>query len=57
MAADAIKQQQKDESKVFQQEIYTYMLSRKSKGQMVINIQDVEETMYFLKEVAQMVHP
>jgi len=44
MSADAVKQQQDDESKVFQQEIYTYLLKRKSKGQMVINIQDVEES-------------
>ena len=33
-----------DESKIFQQEIYTYLLKRKTRGQMVINIQDVEET-------------
>ena len=44
MDADVVKQQQRDESKVFQQEIYTYMLNRKTKGQMVINLQDVEET-------------
>jgi len=44
MEADVVKQQQKDESKVFQQEIYTYMLNRKTKGQMTINLQDVEET-------------
>lgn len=44
MSADGIKQQQEDESRVFQQEIYSYMLMRKSKGQMVIDIQDVGET-------------
>ena len=38
------KRVSEDESKVFQQEIYTYLLKRKSRGQMVINIQDVEET-------------
>jgi hypothetical protein len=49
MEADVVKQQQKDESKVFQQEIYTYMLNRKTKGQMTINLQDVEETNVILK--------
>jgi len=44
MSAESVKQQQNEESKVFQQEIYTYLLKRKSKGQMVINILDVEET-------------
>ena len=44
MSAETVKQQQEDESKIFQQEIYTYLLKRKTRGQMVINIQDVEET-------------
>ena len=44
MSAESVKQQQNEESKVFQQEIYTYLLKRKTKGQMVINILDVEET-------------
>ena len=44
MSAETVKQQQEDESKIFQQEIYTYLLKRKIRGQMVINIQDVEET-------------
>ena len=49
MDAETVKQQQEDESKVFQQEVYTYMLMRKSKRQMVIDIQDVEETNVILK--------
>ena len=49
MSAETVKQQQDDEAKVFQQEIYSYMLQRKSKGQMVIDIQDVEETNVALK--------
>ena len=49
MSAETVKQQQEDEAKVFQQEIYSYMLQRKSKGQMVIDIQDVEETNVILK--------
>ena len=49
MSAETVKQQQDDEAKVFQQEIYSYMLQRKSKGQMVIDIQDVEETNVILK--------
>ena len=44
MSAETVKQQQQDEAKVFQQEIYTYILKRKAKRQMVIDIQDVEET-------------
>ena len=50
MSAEAVKQQQIAEAKVFQQEIYTYMLKRKSKGQMVIDIQDVEKTNVVLKK-------
>ena len=49
MDAETVKQQQEDESKVFQQEIYTYMLKRKANRQMVIDIQDVEETNVTLK--------
>ena len=49
MSAETVKQQQEDESKVFQQEIYTYMLKRKANRQMVIDIQDVEETNVTLK--------
>ena len=49
MSAETVKQQQDDEAKVFQQEVYSYMLQRKSKGQMVIDIQDVEETNVILK--------
>jgi len=49
MSAETVKQQQDDEAKVFQQEVYSYMLQRKSKGQMVIDIQDVEETNVALK--------
>ena len=42
--AEAIKESQKTSAIEFQQEIYKYMLKRKSKGQMVVEIQDVEET-------------
>ena len=49
MSAETVKQQQDDEAIVFQQEVYSYMLQRKSKGQMVIDIQDVEETNVALK--------
>ena len=49
MSAETVKQQQDDEAKVFQQEVYSYMLQRKSKRQMVIDIQDVEETNVALK--------
>jgi len=49
MSAETVKQQQDDEAKVFQQEIYTYMLKRKANRQMVIDIQDVEETNVTLK--------
>ena len=49
MSAETVKQQQDDEAIVFQQEVYSYMLQRKSKRQMVIDIQDVEETNVALK--------
>jgi hypothetical protein len=42
--AEAIKESQRTSSLEFQQEIYKYMLKRKSKGQIHVNIQDVEET-------------
>jgi len=42
--AEAIKESQRTSSLEFQQEIYKYMLKRKSKGQMLVSIQDVDET-------------
>ena len=44
MTADVLKEQQLSEGKVFQQEIYTYLLKRKTKGQMLIDIQEIEST-------------
>lgn len=41
---DAIKESQKTSAIEFQQEIYSYMLKRKGRGQMIVNIQDVDET-------------
>jgi hypothetical protein len=43
-SAEAIKESQRTSSLEFQQEIYKYMLKRKTKGQMHVIIQDVEET-------------
>lgn len=42
--ADAIQESQRTSSIEFQQEIYKYMLKRKSKGKILVDIQDVEET-------------
>ena len=42
--AEAIKESQRTSSIEFQQEIYRFLLKRKSQGKMFINIQDVEET-------------
>ena len=44
MTAEVLKEQQLSEGKVFQQEIYTYLLKRKTKGQMLIDIQEIEST-------------
>lgn len=44
MTADAMIEAQKTESINFQQEIYSFMLKRKSQGKFFIDIQDVEET-------------
>ena len=41
---EAIKESQRTSATEFQQEIYSYMLFRKSKGQMFVEIQDVDET-------------
>ena len=43
-SAEAIKESQRTSSIEFQQEIYKYMLKRKSKGKILVDIQDVEET-------------
>jgi hypothetical protein len=42
--AEAIKESQRTSSFEFQQEIYKYLLKRKTQGKMQVNIQDVEET-------------
>ena len=42
--AEAIKESQRTSSLEFQQEIYKYLLKRKTQGNMQVNIQDVEET-------------
>ncbi len=42
--ADAIQESQRTSSIEFQQEIYKYMLKRKSKGKILVDVQDVEET-------------
>lgn len=42
--AEAIKESQRTSSLEFQQEIYKFLLKRKSQGKMHVNIQDVEET-------------
>jgi len=42
--AEAIKESQRTSAIEFQQEIYKYMLKRKSQGHMVVEVQDVEET-------------
>jgi len=44
ITAEVLREQQLSEAKVFQQEIYTYLLKRKSKGQMSIDIQEIEST-------------
>ena len=44
VSAEVLREQQLSEAKVFQQEIYTYLLKRKSKGQMSIDIQEIEST-------------
>ena len=38
------------DSRLFQEEIYNYLLKRKSKGQMFVNIQDVQETNVLLSK-------
>jgi len=42
--AEAIKESQRTSAFEFQQEIYKYLLKRKTQGKMQVNIQDVEET-------------
>jgi hypothetical protein len=42
--AEAIKESQRASAFEFQQEIYKYLLKRKTQGNMQVNIQDVEET-------------
>ena len=42
--AEAIKESQRTSALEFQQEIYKFLLKRKTQGKMQVNIQDVEET-------------
>ena len=42
--ADAIKESQRTSALEFQQEIYKFLLKRKTQGKMQVNIQDIEET-------------
>jgi len=42
--AEAIKESQRTSAFEFQQEIYKYLLKRKTQGRMQVSIQDVEET-------------
>jgi len=42
--AEAIKESQRTSAFEFQQEIYKYLLKRKTQGKMQVSIQDVEET-------------
>lgn len=42
--AEAIKESQRTSAFEFQQEIYKYLLKRKTQGKMQVNVQDVEET-------------
>lgn len=42
--AEAIKESQKTSANEFQQEIYKFLLKRKTQGKMTIGIQDVDET-------------
>ena len=49
-SAESLKIKEKDQSKIFQQEIYTYVLKRKSKSKDDIEIQDVDETNVILKK-------
>jgi hypothetical protein len=42
--AEAIKESQRTSAFEFQQEIYKYLLKRKTKGNIQVNIQDVDET-------------
>ena len=44
VSADVLVEQQSSQSVVFQQEIYSYLLKRKTKNQMIIDVQDVEST-------------
>ena len=42
--AEAIKESQRTSALEFQQELYKFLLKRKTQGKMQVNIQDVEET-------------
>ena len=42
--AEAIKESQRTSAFEFQQEIYKYLLKRKSKGNIQVSVQDVDET-------------